>query len=279
MKTGATRDPRKMAGVTFISGTAIVELRGLTMFREGQTILAGVSWRIERGRHWALLGANGSGKTTLLKTVTGYEWPSEGEVFVLGQRFGDCDLRELRKAVGWVSSGVLQQFPAHRRPWTWRSRGWMHPSAYIAICAGGVGGRRGGAGRVGMTGIAGMRVPAAFAGGTAARADRTGAGEPAGLLILDEPCRARPRGPRALSGGHGFALAVGGCAYHDPGDTPHRRDRAVDFRRAGAAKGTSAGGGGEGGCAAREVLSEAFGAKCGVEQVGERYYLRWENQS
>lgn len=92
---------------------AIVELKDITYVREGQTILSGVSWRIEPGRHWALLGANGSGKTTLLKVITGYEWPSAGEVAVLGRRFGDCDLRELRKAVGWVSSAVLNQFPAH----------------------------------------------------------------------------------------------------------------------------------------------------------------------
>ena len=92
---------------------AIVELKDITYVREGQTILASLSWRIEPGQHWALLGANGSGKTTLLKVITGYEWPSDGEVAVLGQRFGECDLRELRKMVGWVSSAVLHQFPWH----------------------------------------------------------------------------------------------------------------------------------------------------------------------
>ena len=92
---------------------AIVELRDITYLREGRPILSGICWRIEPGRHWALLGANGSGKTTLLKIITGYEWPSAGEVSVLGQRFGDCNLRELRKAVGWVSSAVLHQFPMH----------------------------------------------------------------------------------------------------------------------------------------------------------------------
>lgn len=91
----------------------IVELNDIHYVRDGQKILSGVTWRIDRGRHWALLGANGSGKTTLLKVITGYEWPTAGDVSVLGQRFGDCDLRELRKAIGWVSSAMLHEFPAH----------------------------------------------------------------------------------------------------------------------------------------------------------------------
>lgn len=89
----------------------IIDLLDITCVRGDTTILSRVSWRIERGRHQALLGANGSGKTTLLKIVTGYEWPTEGEVHVLGERFGDCNLPELRKTIGWVSSAIMHQFP------------------------------------------------------------------------------------------------------------------------------------------------------------------------
>ncbi|MBP7935375.1 MAG: ABC transporter ATP-binding protein [Phycisphaerae bacterium] len=81
-------------------------------FRRGERqILSSVSWTIEPGQHWALLGANGSGKTTLLKIVTGYEWVSEGSVEALGQLFGECDLRTLRKSIGWVSSALVHTFP------------------------------------------------------------------------------------------------------------------------------------------------------------------------
>lgn len=91
---------------------SMIDLQNITCTREGQTILAGISWRIERGQHWALLGPNGSGKTTLLKVVTGYEWPTEGEVHVLGRRFGECNLPELRKMIGWASSSIEHQFPS-----------------------------------------------------------------------------------------------------------------------------------------------------------------------
>jgi iron complex transport system ATP-binding protein len=34
--------------------------------------------------------------------------PTEGEIAVLGQRYGETDWRELRKQIGWVSSSVRQ---------------------------------------------------------------------------------------------------------------------------------------------------------------------------
>jgi iron complex transport system ATP-binding protein len=77
--------------------------------RRGDTeILRAVSWRVERGEHWVILGANGSGKTSLLSALTGYLTPTDGEIVLLGRRFGHADWRELRKQVGLVSSAVRQ---------------------------------------------------------------------------------------------------------------------------------------------------------------------------
>ena len=87
-------------------------MRHVTLRRGERVILRDVSWRVESGEHWALLGVNGSGKTTLLKVLTGYEWPTEGRVAVLGKRYGECDLRELRKSIGWVSSALEHKIPA-----------------------------------------------------------------------------------------------------------------------------------------------------------------------
>ena len=90
---------------------AVVELENVSFCRKERQILSDVSWRIEAGQHWALLGANGSGKTTLLKILTGYEWPTFGTVRVLGERFGICDIGRLRKLIGWVSSAMTQRLP------------------------------------------------------------------------------------------------------------------------------------------------------------------------
>lgn len=91
----------------------VVEVGQVTFYRKQRAILSGINWHIEKGQHWALLGANGSGKTTLLKLICGYEWPTFGSVHVLGRRFGACDVRDLRKLIGWVSSAMCHQLPGH----------------------------------------------------------------------------------------------------------------------------------------------------------------------
>lgn len=91
----------------------VVQIDSVTFCRGQRAILSDVDWQIEKGRHWALLGANGSGKTMLLKLICGYEWPTFGSVYVLGRRFGACHVQQLRKLIGWVSSAISQQLPGH----------------------------------------------------------------------------------------------------------------------------------------------------------------------
>jgi len=67
-------------------------------------VLHRVDWEVRPGENWVVIGPNGAGKTSLLSIINGYRWPSSGEVSVLGRRFGDADLRELRTETGLVSS-------------------------------------------------------------------------------------------------------------------------------------------------------------------------------
>lgn len=93
----------------------IIDIQNIT-WRSGQhTLMKDVSWQVKPGEHWALLGLNGSGKTTLLNIVNGYIWPSEGSVRVLGHLFGEVDLRELRKSIGWVSNSFQERLYASDR--------------------------------------------------------------------------------------------------------------------------------------------------------------------
>ncbi|HSY10321.1 MAG TPA: ATP-binding cassette domain-containing protein, partial [Candidatus Dormibacteraeota bacterium] len=69
----------------------VLEIANLRIQRGGTVILDGVSWRVERGQHWAILGANGSGKTSLLSALTGYLMPTAGEISLLGQNYGQSD--------------------------------------------------------------------------------------------------------------------------------------------------------------------------------------------
>jgi iron complex transport system ATP-binding protein len=89
------------------TGVAVIEVSGLRVEREA-VILESVDWRVQRGEHWAILGANGSGKTSLLRALTGYLPPTAGEIRVLGETYGRFDWRDLRTRIGLVSSSVHQ---------------------------------------------------------------------------------------------------------------------------------------------------------------------------
>lgn len=86
----------------------ILSIEQLHIERSGTIILHGLSWSVERGQHWVILGANGSGKTSLLSALTGYLMPTSGKISLLGETYGHADWRELRKKVGLVSSSIRQ---------------------------------------------------------------------------------------------------------------------------------------------------------------------------
>jgi iron complex transport system ATP-binding protein len=83
----------------------VFEVANLCVERE-TVILRDLSWRVDPGQHWAVLGANGSGKTSLLSAVTGYLIPTRGEIRIGRETFGTTDWREVRQAVGLVSSSL-----------------------------------------------------------------------------------------------------------------------------------------------------------------------------
>lgn len=84
----------------------MIAFHGVDWKRNGKHILNGINWTVNAGEHWGILGLNGSGKTSLLNIMTGYHFPSSGEVTVLGNRFGKTSLPELRKEIGFVSSSL-----------------------------------------------------------------------------------------------------------------------------------------------------------------------------
>jgi spermidine/putrescine transport system ATP-binding protein len=47
-----------------------------------------VSMQIKNGEFFSMLGSSGCGKTTSLRMVAGFEWPTEGEVYIEGKAMG-----------------------------------------------------------------------------------------------------------------------------------------------------------------------------------------------
>ena len=91
----------------------VISMKKVSLIFGKKHILRDINWGVARGEHWAVIGLNGSGKTTLLNTVTGYLWASQGEISVLGKKFGRYDIRELRKKIGWASSYLQEKFYAN----------------------------------------------------------------------------------------------------------------------------------------------------------------------
>jgi len=93
----------------------VLALSGVGVVRDGATLLADVDWTVREGERWVVLGANGAGKTTLLQIAGAALFPSRGTVELLGERFGEADLGELRTRVGLTSSALADRVPPHEK--------------------------------------------------------------------------------------------------------------------------------------------------------------------
>lgn len=85
-----------------------LNIKSLSVQRNGKRILSNVHWQIRKGENWVVLGSNGSGKTTMLSTLLGYFVPTRGDITLLGEQYGNCDWRQLRMKLGIVSSSLRQ---------------------------------------------------------------------------------------------------------------------------------------------------------------------------
>ncbi|MFL0583740.1 ABC transporter ATP-binding protein [Solibacillus silvestris] len=88
----------------------MIHIENIHLYRNDKKILNDLSWHVQKGQHWAILGLNGSGKTTLLKVINGYIWPNEGKVQVLGETYGKTYIPKLRTRIGWVSNAMIDNF-------------------------------------------------------------------------------------------------------------------------------------------------------------------------
>ncbi len=85
--------------------TPLVEIDGLTVRFEHQTVLRNISLTVPRGQTLAIIGESGCGKTVLLKTIIGLIKPAEGRVVFDGRDFAqlnDHQIAQQRLRFGFV---------------------------------------------------------------------------------------------------------------------------------------------------------------------------------
>lgn len=87
----------------------VISLSNVHFIREERLILSNIELQVHAGEHWVILGKNGSGKTTILEMINGYQFPSIGQVQVLDQLYGQCDVREVRKQIGYISQSLYEK--------------------------------------------------------------------------------------------------------------------------------------------------------------------------
>ena len=64
---------------------------------QGEVILEGIDWTLERGSAGAVIGPSGSGKSTLVRLINGLDSPSSGMLEVLDPHSNYLDPRSFRK--------------------------------------------------------------------------------------------------------------------------------------------------------------------------------------
>src|SRR5437899_361850 len=84
---------------------ASIEVKDLRKAFGDQTVLNGMSLRVDRGETLAVLGRSGTGKSVLLKLIIGLQPPDSGSIRLDGQEITGLDtnqLNELRKKIGFL---------------------------------------------------------------------------------------------------------------------------------------------------------------------------------
>jgi ATP-binding cassette, subfamily B, multidrug efflux pump len=75
--------------------------------RPAESVLRGITFRVEPGEHVAVVGATGSGKTSMLKLLVRLYDPTSGGIRLDGQDVRDYSLAELRRRIAVVPQDVF----------------------------------------------------------------------------------------------------------------------------------------------------------------------------
>ncbi len=84
-----------------------LEVRRLTKSYNGQPVLHGLDFAVERGEVFVIMGPSGSGKTVLLKHLIGLEAPDSGDILIEGEPAGSAAVMERYRMAMVFQSGAL----------------------------------------------------------------------------------------------------------------------------------------------------------------------------
>lgn len=95
--------------------SSIIELNNVSVIKNGKTILDDITWNVKNNENWAVIGKNGAGKSFLLRLLSANLYPSCGSIRILGRKFGETNLLELKKVIGFVSPNFQKDYDNETR--------------------------------------------------------------------------------------------------------------------------------------------------------------------
>src|SRR5437762_7130906 len=85
-----------------------VTVRGLRRSFDGQPVLKGLNFEVQRGEVFVVMGPSGSGKSVLLKHIIGLETPDDGEILIEGESIqSPAVMDKYRMAMVFQSSALF----------------------------------------------------------------------------------------------------------------------------------------------------------------------------
>lgn len=86
----------------------LLEAKDLSFsYRQGQGVLQGLSFRIARGQHTAIVGASGAGKTTLAELLLGVWPPDSGMLRLCGTPYHELPQGAIQQAIAALPQGSV----------------------------------------------------------------------------------------------------------------------------------------------------------------------------
>lgn len=87
-----------------------IKFENVTFFYEkNNPVLENISFSVNPGENWALIGSSGIGKTTLISLILRFYKPLEGNIYFDEQDVKDLNVRSLRQRIGYVSQKSMLQ--------------------------------------------------------------------------------------------------------------------------------------------------------------------------
>jgi len=89
---------------------SILKLENVSLTLNNKEILKNINFEIFKNENLVILGKNGSGKSFLLKIISTNIYHSTGKIKILGEDYGNFNVWELRKKIGYVSELLQNEY-------------------------------------------------------------------------------------------------------------------------------------------------------------------------